>query len=326
MGERAETRVRSDRDEKLDKFWENVQKPGVEAIVDEKLLPVNKKLDVLLCCNPTAALTSMNIPLVEKDRSQQTKSILHGAPATWTYIRSGTDVLAVSCEHCALAYGTKRAGCKIFVSLPQELVSLGVKWVGLLPSHKFGSVTRRDHEDIAIVRLEKLPDGLDVKSLPLWMPFQVANPRDLASAVVAGMSNTATVSGSHWSYRDGTRLSIIFVEQSGEAGNSGTLMFLLHPDGKEPTVVGVYLGVKNKNSKGDFDLHCRGRICPLPDLTEFEEHYVCDAPLQTFSLWKKLTNTYKKFAFGVGAFRKVYAEPSVYGVFIEDPRRGEGTE
>jgi len=54
---------------------------------------------------------------------------------------------------------------------------------------------------------------------------------------------------------------MVFVENSCEVGNSGTLMYLLHPSRKSE-LIGIYMGTQPPLVKG-ADLK-RGKICPLP--------------------------------------------------------------
>jgi hypothetical protein len=53
---------------------------------------------------------------------------------------------------------------------------------------------------------------------------------------------------------------VVFVKSFGEAGNSGTLMYLLYPGKTLP--IGIYLGILP--IKKGVDLKVRGRICLFP--------------------------------------------------------------
>jgi hypothetical protein len=244
----------------------------LEEKLEEKLEPINRKLDHLVAASPHAAMTieqnqNVLVGTTGEYTQDMARAIEYGGTATWTYMRIATDTtipdvcLAVSCEHYALAY--QIANRKIrnhfrFVSLPLELIRCGILWVGLSKGHKYGpGASRSDSSDITIVMLVDFPDDIIPENVPVW-PKQLSNNDFPVSQMVSGWSPTGTVHGSHCALVSDR---LVFVESSGEAGNSGTLMYLLRPG--ETLLIGVYLGTTT-HERG-ADIKWRGRICRFPE-------------------------------------------------------------
>lgn len=172
------------------------------------------------------------------------------------------------------------------------MIRCGVLWVGLSRGHRFGPSPpkRLDRSDISIVVLRGFPEHIRLKDVPEWpSPLESSSfPSHLATS---GWSATGAVHGSHC-----TLISdhIVFVESSGEAGNSGTLMYLLYPGKSLP--LGIYLGTVPQ--KKGTNLKVRGRICPFPNQWQdkFLHHDPTpdrDAPdrlqIQTGRRWSNVT-------------------------------------
>ena len=291
-----------------------------------ELDPINSKLDHLIASNPHAAMTidgraSALVGSPELYRDELEEAIVGGGMATWTYMRmtvAGTDTtpeenicLAVSCKHCALNYKLAKGrnprlrGSYRFVSLPKELIDCGVKWVGLMGGHKYGpGIARRlVARDISIVILNNFPDNVNRDKVPLWpdSPEQRLFPSTL---LVAGWSPTGTVHGSHCTKHFD---HYVFVERSGEAGNSGTLMYLLRPGGQPPLLIGVYTGIDYALRKQDLDVLYRGEICPFPPVLNgrFKKHIavpVADLPS------KLRIKTSENRLFGTKTFDRVVSQ------------------
>jgi len=168
---------------------------------------------------------------------------------------------AVSCEHCALAYkiANPRKGKRFcLVSLPAELIRCGILWVGLSSGHKYGpcSAKRSDGSDMTIVMLRDFPEHIRLDAVP-DRPLPLASTNFPSHLVVSGWSATGTVRGSHCAMNSD---HIVFVESSGEAGNNGTLVYLLYPGKTLP--IGIYIGTMPMPRGADLKV-C-GRICPFP--------------------------------------------------------------
>lgn len=241
-------------------------------ILKEQLKPINEKLDHLVAASPHAAMTierknNVLVGTVGEYREEMARGIVQGGSATWTFMRiKGTDnteemCFAVSCEHCALAYkiANRRTGQRFrFVSLPVELIRCGILWVGLSHGHKYGPSPpkRSSGSDMTIVILREFPDHIHLDSVPIW-PSPLSITDFPASLIVSGWSTTGAVHGSHCAR---TSDHLVFVESSGEAGNSGTLMYLLYPG--KTTLIGIYVGIMPPERGAD--LKVRGLICPFP--------------------------------------------------------------
>ena len=256
--------------------------PITLAMMKELLAPINQKLDHLIAASPHAAMTLRNTTPLVGTRGEHvdnlTCSILYGATATWTYMlikgSSGEKdtKIAVSCEHCALPYKVVGRGGKQwrFVSVPLELIECGIVSVGLGSEHLYGPQryvqdNREDRNDISIVILREFPEHIQSDKVPEW-PLKVDDTNFPAELIVSGFSPTGAVHGSHCALGSGCYL---FVENSGEPGNSGTLMYLCFPG--KTVLLGLYLGTRTV-----VNLKQRGRICPFPDpgrlKDEFRQH------------------------------------------------------
>jgi hypothetical protein len=111
--------------------------------------------------------------------------------------------------------------------------------------------------------------------------------------------------------------SLLFVEDSGEAGNSGALMYSINPQlGRIPFVIGVYLGTRKGLS---LDLKMRGRICPLPKLENFRLHQTAEP---SFTSVFQLRTQYGKWkSYECTNMTSVFKDPltgkKLFGVFMK---------
>lgn len=87
---------------------------------------------------------------------------------------------------------------------------------------------------------------------------------DAVTGAVAGRANSCYVLGENL-FQFGQKSAhpgcFGFVEQQGEAGNSGTLMYAFTKD-LTPVPLGVYCGTASTGA----NMRHRGRVCPLPSL------------------------------------------------------------
>merc|ERR1711959_879346 len=98
---------------------------------------------------------------------------------------------------------------------------------------------------------------------------------------VGGLNLTGSVRG-HGCVAEGSSI-IKFVEDSGEPGNSGTLMYEISPhNGKKTEIIGVYLGT----SRVGTGFKLRGRIRRLPNLKD--RNFVWSRPVQEQDLEEKV--------------------------------------
>ena len=229
------------------------------AFLEKKFKKLDGKIDVLISHSVEAMMEQISPPLVTS-HSAKTRAILDGGDSTWTYMLNGENTLiAVGSVHCGLYYATHSVE-KMFVNLPSQVVELGVKRVGFVDPKSIGNPINV-HQDIMCVELSAPVDKAGLTGTPpTYEAFHMTN----MPTRVAGLSESGIVSGKHC-VRDKSGNHLVFVEDFGEAGNSGTLIFGW---GKEikPTPVGTYFG---SDVNGGKHLRTRGFIAPLPDYNNF---------------------------------------------------------
>jgi hypothetical protein len=183
-----------------------------------------------------------------------------GDISTWTRCQQGGKVYAVGCAHCAFYYRTM-TGPLSFVSVPHQILGTAVRVLfsaALLEQTQMHSITAKD---FVAVELNVPFDA----TLPVWPANGAAYPApgDVTGAV-AGRANSCYVLGENlFKFAEGSAHPgcFGFVEQQGEAGNSGTLMYAFRED-LTPLPLGVYCGTASRGA----DMRHRGRVCPLPRL------------------------------------------------------------
>lgn len=249
--------------ESLKTFERKVEKKldNVEKKLEKKLDNVGKKVDVLLETNPLACLKLAMPSLLTSDEGIQ-RAVHHGGTATWTIVKTTvagqqTRYFAIGSKHCAFFYGYVQTGNvpgPHFVSLPQRIVDAGVIGVGILG---YGRSILKEHDAVAI-ELNNCPDGLDAKKITI---YEVPETMGKSKGFVVGMSESGPILGKSL-VQANNHGHYIFVEDQGEPGNSGTLMFTADP--KNPgklQIFGTYYGLDDDKGAG---LRSRGVVSPLP--------------------------------------------------------------
>jgi hypothetical protein len=241
--------------------------------------------------------------------------------ATWTYIQAGARKMAVGAAHCGQALKLIQSLVESerleFVEIPEELIGR-VLGLGDLPRIHFGDAPRADDEDVVVLFLESFPSKIDSNIVPEWKPLAAGTPLSaLRGAKIGGWALFGSVRGTKCASIGMEGPSFVFVEESGEAGNSGALMYNIDPQvGSDPVVIGIYLGVKYPM----LDKKHRGRICPLPELTSLQFHPVREVPAnpdRTLQITfkerdtKSYLQTSKK-----SVFRSEEGDEKLYGVFV----------
>ena len=107
-------------------------------------------MDYLLDCNSDAALHARYDNVVGVKAGPGEK-VLQNNFATWTFLRDGDNLMAVSAAHCALNYKVKHQDFG-FVEIPDELAGY-VTSVGLLPGFRFGEIPFKTRDDIVVLYL-----------------------------------------------------------------------------------------------------------------------------------------------------------------------------
>ena len=109
-----------------------------------------------------------------------------------------------------------------------------------------------------------------------------------------------------------------FVEECGEAGNSGTLMSIVTEVAAfDPYVIGIYLGTRGRG----FDMRVRGRILVLPDLSTLKESYPVnhDAIPEEFSVCTSHSDSEEKIQFLGDRMFQSSSTRGFCGFFINTP-------
>ncbi|KAG7350331.1 hypothetical protein IV203_009691 [Nitzschia inconspicua] len=245
--------------------------------INKRFDDINKKLDLLVSLSPAAVMQQVE-PVFVTSSLLEDKAVLEGGESTWSFLQRDDDgtLLAVGSVHCGLYYGSMHPTLA-FVNLPQMVVDLGVEKIGFLEPNKIQNPIPYKH-DVMLVRLKKKVSDMMLSGLP--QKYQVPDS-EKQFRHMAGMSNSGIVSGKNVVIIDG---HYVFVEDFGEAGNSGTLMFGWDYNVDDAKPVGVYYGVfpvgDSKNG-----IHPRGVIVPLPNPNEctwFDPLLQTDANNNTF--------------------------------------------
>ncbi|KAG7339429.1 hypothetical protein IV203_025394 [Nitzschia inconspicua] len=276
--EKLETKFR-DMEQKFDEKFDGMKTTirNLEERFDnmeERFDNVDKKLDLLVSLSPEAVMQHVNPAFVTSSQLED-KAVLEGGESTWSFLQRDDDgtLLAVGSVHCGLYYGSMHPTLA-FVNLPQMVVNLGVEKIGFLQPNKILNPIPYKY-DVMLVQLKqnKLPDMMS-GSPQKYQTLAASSKKKIRR--VAGMSNSGIVSGSNVVFNnDGGYY--VFVEDFGDIGNSGTLMFGWNGDFNDAKPVGVYNGIfpvgdkKETTSSRPFSFHGnrpRGVIVPLPNLKE----------------------------------------------------------
>jgi len=163
---------------------------------------------------------------------------------------------------------------------------------------------------VVLALLRDIPPYIKVNNF-IWCRHDryQSPPFKLVDIPVAGASNTGFVSGNKL-YFDKEEQVYYFVEDSGESGQSGTLMFAL--TFPHPTLLGVYKGISTQQH-----MKPRGIIVPLY-LTDLTYIY--------------LDKIYPSEKIDIGVYEKGYIIPKEvtintvkdYGYYEEDNKRHYG--
>ena len=228
--------------------------------------------NVVLAANPYACII-MNLPAVVTSTRDTHHAVMKGEQATWTVVSiqhdTGTRYFAIGSKHCAFYYQTI-AQDKCFVSLPKAIVKAGVKMVGIRDED---GRSCKYADDAVAVEIKKCPDGMEPETIT---PYKVETDFNVSQATfVVGMSESGPVIGKSLR-KDFEERHYVFVEDQGEPGSSGTLMFV--PRKTDPSdlhILGTYYGAPS----GAMDLlRPHGIVSPLPVsiVDDYQFHYPID--------------------------------------------------
>jgi hypothetical protein len=249
-------------DEKYDERFDNLEKKV--GNLEKMMIEVQKDVKLLLSVSPEVGIQRINPVIVGTEESNR-MAVLEGGESTWSYLRSENSLWAVGSVHCGLYYGSMHPTLT-FVNLPAEVVNLGVLEIGFLKPYKIGNPIQQEY-DIMLLKLKQN----DVPNNPAQIHKYEAFDPHYHIQKLAGKSNSGIVSGKNIVVDKG---HLVFVEDFGESGNSGTLMFGWGNDIDKAKPVGVYHGVRtiggNNDSRNSIPngLRPRGIVAPLPDPKE----------------------------------------------------------
>jgi hypothetical protein len=253
---------------------------------------------------PNVALKSVAPFVVNKGTKLEERAIAKGADSTWTYMRHGDKLLAVSAAHCAthpLDWGDSQPPAKKqkeskkkknargpaqgkdtwhFCEVPLVLAPF-VKSAYFLP-HVIG-VKGEDvptEEDIVALELdqETMPlvgDLLTNRSVLNWRTvagqYSQINLQNCSLAGV-GLAGIVHAPSCAWDHH---KKYIVFNPDNSEEGHSGTVMIDLSQRDTQlcDQAVGVLIGEVARDG-----LKPRGEVCPLPDFSNLIEYKVVATP------------------------------------------------
>lgn len=245
------------------------------AGIRRDVVGMRRDVAVLVSATPDAALAHIDPPLVGQGLTNaESDAVRDGAHSTWTYMRDGGCKLAVGSAHCVLDYKiddeTRNLSSVEFVEIPSELKDR-VTHAGFCGNY---INVKSDAKDVAILILDKFPDCVDATRAIEWRAFDSQPPTNV-HAKVGGLSLSGSVRG-HGCYA--TSRTIRFVEDSGEGGQSGTLIFNISPQqGTKPYALGVYGGTRRT---GFADMKKRGWVAKLPPLNKMRVHKIENIQMQ----------------------------------------------
>ena len=252
---------------------------GFNGEVRDFMATTNRSLDALILTSPAAlverSLTSIQL---EGDDATVLEAVRSGGASTFTYMLGPEgQKLAVSAAHCVDTHGIVTGESALaFMSTPKSLIGL-VDGVGIPRRHRIGTKATNIpfRRDIAFLRLTSFPEDIDETALPVWNEA-VIGAVGITKVMVGGKSLSRNVYGTNC-VRNGDG-SLTFLMESGEPGNSGTLMFRLDPDGTI-TPCGVFLGTRTPLK----DV-LRGVICPFPGFSDMAVHSLESTDLNKISV------------------------------------------
>ena len=228
---------------------ENKARDAFQKITLEKLAKISLG-------SPAQALVAARPSLCPLNAEDKMRAISEGAFATWSYVRRQRDnkVYAVGCAHCAFYYCTLSA-THTFISLPRSVIDSSIGQVYIFPEllTMQGPHLRTGIDFVAVELNSEI--HMPIEDVPTWSDEELK--LDELSSFVGGYSHACNVLGGN--VQASAIDEYVFVEDQGEGGNSGTLMYAFNQR-SEPQVLGVYCGIVDPNSKQ----RPRGRICPMP--------------------------------------------------------------
>lgn len=267
------------------------------AALDSKIVRIGS-------CIPAYSAAAVR-DFVVVDGNGGEKAMLSGDIATYTYVRHGARYFALGAGHCAFYYPppyTKKVKGKgdalRFVCLPLGLTKIAKS---VLTAAHISSVRATD-----FVAIELKHNPLPVEP-PQWpVPFSQACH---GGHSVYGWANSGYIGG-HALVNDHVNGTLSFIEERGEAGQSGALLYSSHTH--EP--LGVYFGTREQSAA--TALTPRGQIVPLPHPDTLTCHEIKRTPKRRFDYWTQSGPYSVKWVEKMGATALLDEGQWQAGVFI----------
>jgi hypothetical protein len=189
-----------------------------------------------------------------------------GSVATWSVIRVNGKFYAVCAGHCALFYAVCAASNFTPVFLLADIAKVATRLI--VPKRQVfsdgGSNESFGRDDVVLVELTGEPAGMSGAAVDVELE-DVTQQALNDVGVIIGHAAGSNVTGSRPLIADKAADEwhagcVIFLQSSGEPGNSGCLVVGKRA-GKKPLVLGAYHGVVDASSR----LRTRGVVVPLKD-------------------------------------------------------------
>jgi hypothetical protein len=190
-----------------------------------------------------------------------------GARATWSLIRINGKYYAVCAGHCALFYAVSAASNFTPVFLLADIAKVATRLI--VPKRQVfrdgGSNESFGRDDVVLVELTGEPAGMSGAAVDVELEDVTQQALDDVGIII-GHAAGSNVTGSRPLIADEAADEwhagcVIFLESSGEPGNSAGCVVVGKRAGKKPLVLGAYHGVVDASSR----LRARGVVVPLKD-------------------------------------------------------------
>jgi hypothetical protein len=308
---------------------------------------VQREVQALVRNQPEVAFRHMQQHVVGKGTVLEEKAIAEGADSTWTYMKHGDKVLAVSAAHCACDHPIQQEirkrkkrrttstitdsvpsydiTTKEFIEVP-ELLAPFVTSVFFLPD-VVGDRHPSTYQDIVVVELQdeksdRFTSMTESNSIPVWRTVAGQSDNiDLLGSPLAGVGLARTVHAPSCTWNQ-SKTYILFNPDTSEGGHSGTFVFDLQQR-PETQLREQGLGVLIGETDPGGNVHPRGKVCPLPNFGDLKEYPVVSPPPEKYEFRlrgfgkdpKKFTregNSQRFTTAGRGRKRK-----TIHGVFVD---------
>ena len=272
--------------------------------IELKVDAIEHNVEALVRNIPNVALNFVADFVIHKETPLEERAIEKGADSTWTYMRHGDKLLAVSAAHCAIhpldwvdshppTKKQKKSANQKNGSGPADgkdmwqfcevplILAPSVKSAYFLPHviGKMGDAVPTEHDIVALELDEKTvsmhEELLKNRSELNWRTVAGEHGQiRLRNCSLAGVGLAGIVHAPSCAW-DLNKKYIVFHPDCSEEGHSGTVMIDLSQRDTQlcDQVVGVLVGEVARDG-----LKPRGHVCPLPDFSNLIEYKVVATP------------------------------------------------